>query len=113
MGVRTTLTTAHNRAAKIANDPELDALGKRAAVDLDEAVWLEESHKAAEGFVYDDEVLGYLRGYADKTEAPPIHLTERYLKIGGDVAEKRVTQAGYRLGAVLKQLAQEPRTAAR
>ena len=56
---------------------------------------------SAEGFAYDDEVMGYLRGYADKSEAPPIHLTERYLKVGGDVAEKRVTQAGYRLGAVL------------
>jgi hypothetical protein len=61
----------------------------------------------AQWMAYDEEVTGYLRGYLDKSEAPPIHLTERYLKTGGDVAEKRVTQAGYRLGSVLKGLVQE------
>jgi hypothetical protein len=44
---------------------------------------------------YNSELTGYLRGYLDKSDAPPIQLTERYLKAGGAVAEKRVTEAGY------------------
>ena len=42
--------------------------------------WLNESHSLAESTVYDSEVTGYLRGYVDKAEAPPLHLSERYLK---------------------------------
>jgi hypothetical protein len=53
-----------------------------------------------------NEVRGFLRGYADKAQAPPIQLTERYLKAGGAVAETRVIQAGYRLGAIAKQVVQ-------
>ena len=34
----------------------------------------------------------------------PITLTESYLKKGGAVADTRVVEAGFRLGAVLKEL---------
>jgi hypothetical protein len=40
-----------------------------------------------------------------ETEAPPIRLSETYLKAAGAVAETRVVQSGYRLGAVLKEIA--------
>jgi hypothetical protein len=36
-----------------------------------------------------------------------IDLSEQYLKAGGHVAAHRLVQAGYRLGAVLKQIAAE------
>ena len=39
-------------------------------------------------------------------------LSQDYLKAGGGFAEIRVVQAGYRLGAVLKRIVAEERTAA-
>jgi hypothetical protein len=89
----------------LVNDEAKSAIGKEAATKLDEKIWLDESHQICDTLVYDDEVRGFLRGYADKTTAPPIALTERYLKAGGAVAETRVVQAGCRLGAVSKEVA--------
>ena len=86
------------------NDEAKAAIGKEAATKLDEKTWLDESHQICDTVVYDDEVRGFLRGYLDKSEAPAIQLTERYLKAGGAVAETRVIQAGYRLGAVAKAI---------
>ena len=57
--------------------------GSLRGCNLDEKTWLDESHALAESVAYDPEVLGHLRGYAAETEAPPITLTERYLKQGG------------------------------
>jgi hypothetical protein len=107
LGVRSSFRTTHNRAIKEMADPEQSAAGADAATKLDEKTWLDESHALAESTAYDSEVTGYLRGYINEKEAPPIHLTERYLKEGGRVAELRVVEAGYRLGAVLKQIAEE------
>jgi len=107
LGVRSSFRTTHNRAIKEMNDPDQSTAGTDAATKLDEKTWLDESHALAVSTAYDSEVTGYLRGYVDEKEAPPIHLTERYLKEGGRVAELRVVEAGYRLGAVLKQIAGE------
>jgi hypothetical protein len=104
LGVRAPFRTARNRAITLVNDPDESKLGIQSAQQLDEKTWLDESHELAESTAYDSEVTGFLRGYADEKEAPPIHLTERYLKTGGKVAEQRVVQAGYRLGAVLKDI---------
>ena len=104
LGGRTEFRPPRNRAIAIVNDEAKSAMGKAAATKLDEKTWLDESHQLCDKVVYDDEVRGYLRGYVDKTEAPPITLTERYLKTGGAVAEDQVIKAGYRLGAVVKEL---------
>jgi hypothetical protein len=105
LGKEASFRTARNKAITFVNDPNESKLGLAATKQLDEKIWLLESHKLAESTVYDAELVGYLRGYADKTEAPPITLTQRYLKEGGAAAEQRIIQAGYRLGAVLKQVA--------
>jgi hypothetical protein len=104
LGVRAPFRTARNRAIALVNDPDDSKLGTQAAEQLDEKTWLDESHDLAESTAYDSEVTGFLRGYVTEKEAPPIQLTERYLKQGGKVAEERVVQAGYRLGAVLKEI---------
>ena len=106
LGTRDTFRTIKNRVTTLLNDPEQTKAGLQAATSLNEETWLNESHMLAETVVYDTEVTGYLRGYADKSEVPPIHLSEQYLKTGGNVAQRRIVEAGYRLGAVLKQLAQ-------
>jgi hypothetical protein len=104
LGQRASFRTIQNRAIKIVNDPELGKIGADAATKLDEKTWLDESHEYAESTAYDSEVTGFLRGYVDEKEAPPIHLTERYLKEGGNLAERRVVEAGYRLEAVLREI---------
>ncbi len=105
LGNRANFRTARNRAIEIVNDPVQKKIGTDAASKLDEKVWMDESHTLAESTAYDSEVVGYLRGYVTETQAPPIKLTERYLKEGGRVSEQRVIEAGYRLGAVLKEVA--------
>ena len=106
-GQRADFRAARNRAITIVHDDELSKLGIAAAAALDEKTWLDESHALCEAIVYDPELTGYLRGYAGDKEAPPVTLTERYLKQAGGVAQNRVTQAGYRLGAVLKEIADQ------
>ena len=103
LGNKAAFRTARNRAIALVNDADQAKIGVAAAKQLDESLWMNESHALAESTAYDSELTGYLPGYQDKSEAPPIQLTERYLKVGGAVAEKRVTEAGYRLGEVLKQ----------
>jgi len=100
-GNRASFREARNKAIAIVNDPEQSKIGKEAAGKLDENTWLDESHALAESVAYDAEVTGHLRSHYPESEAPPIQLTERYLKEGGKVAERRVVEAGYRLGAVL------------
>ncbi len=79
-------------------------LGNMAAKSLDEKRWLEESCQLAADVAYGPEVCGNLRSVINQTRAPPIRLSETYLKTAGVVAAQRVDQAGYRLGAILKQL---------
>ena len=96
-----------NRAITLVNDPEKAAIGIEAAKDLDEKQWLDESHELAESVAYGPEVTGHLRGVVSEQEAPPLRLSETYLKDAGAAAERQVTAAGYRLGAILKQIAEE------
>ncbi|MBI1914414.1 MAG: S1/P1 nuclease [Planctomycetes bacterium] len=102
--------TARNRAIQLMNDEELSALGAEAAKNLDEKTWLDESHLLAVTVAYDPEVIGRLRILemsGDEGEFEPIKLSETYLKTGSAIADRRVVQAGYRLGAILKETVAE------
>ncbi len=94
---------ARNRAIVYVEQEPWRMLGKSAAAELKQSVWLAESELMAKINVYDDEVLAAVAkmeaggGAVQETE-----LSERYLKAGGAVAEWRLVQAGYRLGAVVK-----------
>jgi hypothetical protein len=58
------------------------------------------------GFAYSPEILSSLRNVErDGGELKPIELDTDYLRTGGKFCEKKVVQAGYRLVAVLKQIA--------
>ena len=105
LGGKIVYRTARNRAIALVNDPSKVKVGVTAAKQLDEKTWMDESHKLCEEFAYDTELTGNLRGHLTETEAPAIQLTERYLKAGGNLSEQRVVEAGYRLGAVLQQIA--------
>ncbi|TWU27559.1 S1/P1 nuclease [Bythopirellula polymerisocia] len=60
--------------------------------------WIEESHKLAVEFAYDDAILKAILGTED---IPPIVLPESYYKQAGEHARARVVAAGLRLGAML------------
>ena len=105
-GSSDTYRGARNKAiADIAN-PELVALGTKAKALLDEKVWLDESHDLAKRLAYSAEVLDALRKMeATGANVEEIGLSETYLRAGGRESERRLVLAGYRRGAVLKQLA--------
>jgi hypothetical protein len=99
---------AHNKALSEMANQKLAALGTEAALRLDEKIWLDESHDLAKKYVYTEDVLQALRSMESIGETvQPIELSEPYLQSGGRVAQRRVVQAGYRLGAVLKLLVPE------
>lgn len=100
---------ARNLSFATTADDENKSIGTAAATELDESKWLDESFELATNVAYGPEILGPVRimdGDMD-TEYPPIVLTEDYLQAGGRAADRRLIQAGYRLGAILKQIAAE------
>lgn len=106
-GGRVKATEARNRALTLMSAPDHRAAGHAAAGNLSEVEWVAESHAACRDVVYATEVLGWLRQLPrdGRTGLPSLSLSESYLKSAGAVAEERVVSAGYRLGAVLKQVA--------
>lgn len=105
-GGMTELKTARNDALRLMENAELAALGKTSAGQLDEQTWLDESRELALSVVYDSEVLTPLRAFEKQGALKPITLSEEYLRRGGRVCERRVVQAGYRLGVLLKKIAE-------
>ena len=83
------------------------------------------SHELALKVAYSPELMRHLRERAtsntspsaaapisasmsdSKTEFPPMEFSEDYLKLGGEVSNRRAVQAGYRLAAVLVELVKE------
>lgn len=94
---------ARNRAIAYVEQEPWRTLGKSAAAELQEGTWLAESEMVAKINAYDGEVLAAMATMeAGGGAVQEIELSERYLKAGGQTAEWRMVQAGYRLGAVVK-----------
>lgn len=102
--------TVRSRAAKILQTNALRSMGEHAAEQLDEEVWMHESHTYAISTAYDEqEVLQPLRDAEDHDETgelEPLDLSEDYLKAAGKLASQRLAEAGFRLGRILKDVAQ-------
>jgi S1/P1 Nuclease len=94
-------------AIKLALDHDLKQAGEKAATDPNVEVWVKESFDLAAHMAYTNEVLTHLEGETDHKKLPPLELSEEYLSDGGNVAKQRVVEAGYRLGAMLKKIADE------
>lgn len=104
---KVTLKESRDEALTLMNEEEFKKLGTTSREQLDEEVWLKESQQLATTFVYTDEVLAPLRNYENLAELKknPLGLSKDYLQAGGKIAKQRVVEAGYRLGAVLKEIA--------
>ena len=100
------LREARAEALRLMQHAEHATAGRRAAEQLDEAAWLHESHALAGKSAYDAEVRAALTRMETAGSLVPIDLSEAYLQSGGHTAKRRLVEAGYRLGAVLKLVAQ-------
>jgi hypothetical protein len=110
LGESLNLANARKKALALLDAPGTEALGMAAAGNLDEAVWLAESHKLAAEVAYDADVMAHLRVVeraGDPKKVEPLNLPETYLKTAGREAGNRAVQAGFRLAAVLKALVAE------
>ena len=107
LGSRGQVVEMKNRAVEMMANPELSQLGQAAATKLDSSTWQRESFELAKTYVYDDEILTFLRGLEMSGAAAnsmACTVSEDYLTRGGKVSEKRVVEAGYRIGKVLSEL---------
>jgi len=105
-GVRMELPAAHREGLKLLADRDLATLGESSEMQLNEQQWLDESRELCVNVVYSPEVMSYLRNVEREGTVPrPIDFDEDYLRTGGKACDRRVVQAGYRLAAVLKQIA--------
>lgn len=107
-GGRMKVTEARNRALELLHASQSQRAGEEAAANLDESVWVSESHAACQEFAYTAEVLAHLRRLSRDggKEIPPLALSEDYLKSAGAVAARRILAGGYRLGGVLKEVSE-------
>jgi hypothetical protein len=95
---------ARNAALKLAADEELSRLGKESQSLLDQVAWRDESHRLSAANVYTSEVRDALRKMESAGAVEEISLSEDYFKAGGQIAKRRVVQAGFRLATLLKLL---------
>lgn len=107
LGSRGQVVEMKNRAVEMMANPELSQLGEAATKKLDSKDWQVESFELAKEYVYDAEILTFLRAL-DLSGAPASGMactvSDDYLKRGGKVSERRVVEAGYRIGKVVSDL---------
>lgn len=105
LGERLGYRQARNEALKLMAEDALKTAGEQARRTLDPRVWIQESRTLSAEFAYDAEVLTPLRIAEKSGEKPPvIALSDDYLRSAGGVAKRRAVEAGYRLGAVLREV---------
>jgi hypothetical protein len=107
-GADSDFRAARNKAIALAADPKLAELGRSAPLNLNHKAWLDESYLLAVTVAYDAEIITALRGMERGSGGvESIRLSEDYLKAGGRNSERRLVQAGFRLGVVLKGIVAE------
>ena len=94
-------------ADRLTADPGLRAAGETAARRLDPADWARESRQIAKWAVYTPDVLAWVRtreaakDAGRRVDPAPLRATPDYLDDARRLADRRLTEAGFRLGAAL------------
>jgi len=107
LGSRGQVVEMKNRAVAMMADTDMATLGEKAMQTLDSTVWQAESFELAKECVYDAEITTFLKALdmsGAAADSMACTVTEDYLKRGGKVSEKRVVEAGYRIGKLLDDL---------
>jgi hypothetical protein len=94
-----------NKAVALIGTVDMKAAGEAAAKDLSVETWVKESHELAERSAYTQDVIEHLDGETNHKKLAPLDLDDEYLKDGGSISQKRLVEAGFRLGALLKGIA--------
>jgi hypothetical protein len=109
LGGEQTMNSIRKRAADILASDELkkaaeDAVGKK---KLAVEVWVQESNELAKDKVYDKLIIDEVtKGEANATHPlGKVDLPLEYRQMAGQLAQRRVAEAGYRLAEILKQVA--------
>jgi hypothetical protein len=108
-GDRLSFKNVHNKAKALMAVQDWATAGTAAAGELNESKWLDESFELATTKVYDIDLMAHLRVVemdGSQVDFPPFDLDDEYLKDADKICDKRVVEAGYRLGEILKQLVQ-------
>jgi hypothetical protein len=91
-------------AANLTKDEKKAATGKKGAASTDIEQWIQESNAFAKRFAYTDEVLQKIAARESHTHLGPLDVSDAYRADAESLAERRATEAGYRLAALLEQL---------
>jgi hypothetical protein len=91
-------------AANLTKDDKKAAAGKNAAASTDIETWINESNAFAKRFAYTPEVLQKIADRESHTHLGPLDVSDAYKADAESLAERRATEAGYRLAALLEQL---------
>ena len=92
---------------RLLSDPGLRAAGEAAAGVTHPPAWARESRELARWAVYTPEVLAYVKTREAAKEAgrdtdrAPLRMSEGYVDDARRLADRRLTEAGFRLGAAL------------
>lgn len=94
------------RSASLVLNDELKRAGAAAEKKLEFDDWVQESSKTARGFVYHPSIIAEVKAKESRLDADlaSIDLSLAYRKRAGDIAQRRVVEAGFRLAAVLEEL---------
>jgi hypothetical protein len=108
LGREQSMAAIVRRSNEILEDAETKKAAEAALVQLAIETWAQESLKYAQEVVYTPEILKAVADQeADGAAAfKSVELSPAYQEKAGQVSRRRVAEAGYRLAAVLKQLAE-------
>ncbi len=104
LGSRTPFADARKKAYRFLQNPELAASGRAAVESLEVWTWLQESRRLAQEHAYTPEVRDVVHRFeAENRPRPQVVLSKAYMQNAGQIAQHRVTEAGFRIAAVLNQ----------
>ena len=94
-------------SAELRMNDEMVALGETALEDLNPEVWAEEGHELCEEFVYSEAIRAAVerREEGSSSIVESVNLPNAYMTEAGTRARRRVVEAGFRLGSLLKEVA--------
>ncbi|MEJ2087373.1 MAG: S1/P1 nuclease [Gammaproteobacteria bacterium] len=82
--------------------------GTEAATNLDFEDWLLESHELARSVAYSFQIRSTVQSFNERPrDAIPVRVGEDYIRRMREVSRRRLTEAGYRLGAWLNFFASQ------
>jgi hypothetical protein len=104
LGRRNLLRDVDREVAELWDRKRYGDVWVSAAKQTDPREWAKESHELCKSVVYSDAILNAIGSTPAGAEVSAIELPTSYTQQAGDVARRRIIQAGVRLGSLLKEV---------